>query len=951
MKSKLIVVLLLYPILLFSQTTFTTVPAYPTQTDAITITFDITHQTKTLVGYSGDVYAHTGVTLESSNGTIQQWQNVIGTWKDNSKQPKLTRIGTDQYQITIDNPRVYYSVTDNLKTITQLCFVLRSSDGSKQTEDIFIPLYEAGLSIVINNPVVTNSFGDPQRSPVFVSAGETLDISASTAEVGTKTASMKLYVNDIQKTGTNTSTIDYKFVANENPEGMNIIKIVAADEAGTIDSSVFAIMRNPQINNAPLPAGNLPGINYSNDPSQVTLALYAPRKSFVYVLGDFNDWQVNTSYLMNKYEPKPDSVIWWITIPNLESGKEYSFQYLIDGQIRVADPYADKILDPWNDSGIPSSVYPNLKPYPDGKTENIVGIFQTGQPEYNWRVQKFNRPTKDKLIIYELLVRDFVSTHSYKTITDTLSYFKKLGINAIELMPINEFEGNSSWGYNPMMYFAPDKYYGTKNDLKTFIDACHEYGIAVIMDIVLNHAYGLNPMVRMYWDSANNRPAADNPWFNQVSPNPVYNWGYDFNHESKDTKYFVDRVTSYWLTQYKFDGFRFDFTKGFTNTPGDGSSYDASRIAILERIDDKIRQVDPTAYVILENFAPDTEEKELTDYGMMVWGNLNYNYSQATMGWIANSNFGRISYKLRGFTQPGVVGYMESHDEQRVMYQNLTNGNSYQDYNIKNLSTALDRMKLAACFFFTVPGPKMIWQFGEVGYDISIDAGGRLSEKPLHWEYYSNAERKALFNVFAGLIRLKKNYPAFSSSDFSLNVNGTSKSIHLNSSSMNVTILGNFGVTSSNINPAFQSTGTWYEFFTGDSINVTDVNAQISLQHGEYKLYTSSKLPSLDYITDVEKSPVVPSEYKLEQNYPNPLNPSTTISFTIPNIETTRRVVFTTLKVYDILGREITTLVNEEKVPGSYNVYFNGNNLPSGIYFYRLAAGNYTTTKKMLLLK
>ncbi|NOZ04318.1 MAG: hypothetical protein GXO92_06915 [FCB group bacterium] len=101
-------------------------------------------------------------------------------------------------------------------------------------------------------------------------------------------------------------------------------------------------------------------------------------------------------------------------------------------------------------------------------------------------------------MIYELLVRDFIDRHDYQTLIDTLDYLEKLGINAIELMPINEFEGNSSWGYNPSFYFAPDKYYGTRQDLKLFIDECHRRGIAVIMDIVLNHTYGQSPLVSGY---------------------------------------------------------------------------------------------------------------------------------------------------------------------------------------------------------------------------------------------------------------------------------------------------------------------------------------------------------------------------------------------------------------------------------------------------------------------
>src|SRR5690606_26716487 len=173
------------------------------------------------------------------------------------------------------------------------------------------------------------------------------------------------------------------------------------------------------------------------------------------------------------------------------------------------------------------------------------------------------------------------------------------------IMPFNEFEGNESWGYNPDFYFAPDKYYGTKNALKEFIDSCHKNGIAVIMDIALNHSFGLSPMVQLYWDAANNKPAADNPWFNPDAKH-AFNVGFDMNHESPHTKYFVGRVLEHWLQEYRIDGFRFDLSKGFTqtNTCIGGNCdvhqmgmYDASRIAILKGYYDTVQTKSSGAYV------------------------------------------------------------------------------------------------------------------------------------------------------------------------------------------------------------------------------------------------------------------------------------------------------------------------------------------------------------------
>jgi len=203
------------------------------------------------------------------------------------------------------------------------------------------------------------------------------------------------------------------------------------------------------------------------------------------------------------------------------------FQYFIDGSIKVGDPYADKVSDPWNDQYINNTTYPNLINYPAGKTFGIATVLQTNQVPYEWQNNDFENPEVTKMVIYELLVRDFLAAHDFETLIDTLDYLERLGVNVIELMPNNEFEGNSSWGYNPNYYFAPDKYYGPKDTFKAFVDECHSRGIAVFMDLVLNHSYGTNAMAMMYWNNELDRPAANNPWFNEQSnfTNPDAQWG------------------------------------------------------------------------------------------------------------------------------------------------------------------------------------------------------------------------------------------------------------------------------------------------------------------------------------------------------------------------------------------------------------------------------------------
>jgi len=234
--------------------------------------------------------------------------------------------------------------------------------------------------------------------------------------------------------------------------------ILEGNDGSGIKKDSFEFYIPPTTTTAALPAGVQEGINYATNNTSVTLVLYAPGKNNVVVLGDFTNWTASCANQMNK---TPDGNYFWITINGLTPGTEYAYQYLIDNSIKTADPYTQKVLDPDNDQFISATTYPNLKAYPTGLTTGIVSVLQTAEPAYNWQVNNFSRPDKKNLMIYELLIRDFTAQHSYQSLIDSFSYFKNLGINAIELMPINEFDGNESWGYNTDFYFAPDKYYGT----------------------------------------------------------------------------------------------------------------------------------------------------------------------------------------------------------------------------------------------------------------------------------------------------------------------------------------------------------------------------------------------------------------------------------------------------------------------------------------------------------
>lgn len=597
------------------------------------------------------------------------------------------------------------------------------------------------------------------------------------------------------------------------------------------------------------PAGSTDGVTFINSGKSVIFNLYAPSKKSVAVIGEFNNWTPTAM------QNSKDGTRWWVQVDNLDPTKEYAYQYFIDGSLKVGDPYTHKILDPNYDSSIPSSVYPNLKPYPNGQT-GILSTFWYSAPAYTWKTTSFTRPDQKNLVIYELLPRDFVATHSYQTLTDTLSYMANLGVNAIELMPVNEFEGNDSWGYNSNYMFALDKYYGTPNAYKAFIDACHAKGIAVIQDIVLEDQFGSSPLAQMYWNTANNQPAANNPWLDQTNMHPDA-VGYQMNHESAATKYFTENVMKYWMTEYKIDGFRFDEAKGFTQTnsgttdEGAWAAYDASRVAIWENYNTYMKSIDPKFYVILEYFAVNQEESVLANQGMMMWTNLSTPGEQAMMSYNDSGGSWDLSglfYDGYGFTAPyNLVAYFESHDQERLQFKNEAYGNHSGSYNVTNIPTGLARDEMGAVFMFSSPGPKMVWEFGELGYDISVNASingpnDKLGDKPILWNYQTDPNRHHLYQVYSRMIRMKIKNPVFTSTNFNYSLTGAVKYIQLKDPSNNVEVVGNFDVVSQPASVSFPSTGSWYDNFTGNTINVTSLPYSITLAPGEYHVFSNTPL-------------------------------------------------------------------------------------------------------------
>jgi glycosidase len=863
--KKIILLLALFTIgsTAVSQRLLSWTPEFPVDNSNLTFTVDCTKGNQGLLnfeaGNSNNVYVHVGVITNLSTGP-GDWKYTKFSWGTADPLAHATPLGNNKYQYTINNIRTFFGVPAG-ESIRKVCVIFRNANGNNSIKqvnsdvsDMYLPVYgNPEYAVRINMPPFEPRY-IPWIEPINVAVGGSISITA----VASASSSLTLKLN-----GTTINTVAAATTISANPTiatGCTQQVMLEGNDGSGIKKDSFSFYIPPVTNVAALPAGVQEGINYAANNTSVTLVLFAPNKNNVVVIGDFaNNWTVSCANQMNR---TPDGNYYWITINGLTPGTEYGYQYLIDNSIRVADPYAQKLLDPFNDQFIDNVTYPNLKPYPTGLTTEIVSIFQTAEPQYNWQVNNFAKPDKKNLVVYELLIRDFTSRHNYQSLIDSFQYLKTLGVNAIELMPINEFDGNESWGYNSSFYFAPDKYYGTKNKLKEFIDTCHKNGIAVILDVVYNHCTGNAPQAKMYWDAANNRPAANNPWLNPLTPH-AYAFFNDFNHTVTPTQYLVQRSLNHWLTEYKIDGFRFDLAKGFTQTPSNPTTienYDATRVANLKRYYDGTLPTHPGTYMILEFLGtlPCQEEQEFAAHGFMLWGNSNFTYNQCTMGFASNSDISAVVYSSphRAFNNPAAVGYMESHDEERKMYKNLTFGNSSGSYDVKNLATALAREEAAAAVFFTVPGPKMIWQFGERGYDIPLNFGGsNVANKPPHWEYMQDPNRRRLYDAYRSIIQLRLNNPAiFNNTSFTYDFGtGLVKTFQIadpNASGSKITVVANFDVVAQSKSVTFQATGSWVNYIsngmgaglngpTGANFSLAAAAQTITLQPGEYHIYVS----------------------------------------------------------------------------------------------------------------
>jgi|GEM_PF-216292 len=833
-----------------------TEPAFPTQDDVVTLYYDVAEGNAALVDEEPPcppcpfIYAHTGV-ITSESTSPADWQYVHNPWPNGSNNSAANNGNTllpvegtvhsfDFGGLTLAE---YYGVPDGV-TIEQLAFVFRNANGSvvgktADEGDIFYTVSDGSFEVVLTNPNGTSS---------IESVGTIVNVVAQASQ----TASLTLEVNGEPVATANGISLEHPLTLDDAGDYLIELHAEAGSLTSTASTSVFALPSTAPVLTPP--PGMKDGINYIND-TTVILQWTAPYKDFVFAVGDFNDWTLNAQSLMHD---SGNGETFWIELDGLTQGQDYRYQYhILPDDIRVADAYAEVILDKWNDPWIPESTYPNMPPYPDLQATGPVSVFTPGEDDFEWTDDTFVRPDQENLVIYELLVRDFSEERTLKFIEDSLDYLERLGVQALELMPVNEFNGNDSWGYNPTFYFAVDKAYGTRNDLKSLVDACHERGIAVILDVVYNHADQPNPFITMYWEDWIVLPY--NPWFNTSAPHS-FTWFYDWNHGSTRTRDFVKRNLKFWVDEFHIDGFRWDFSQGIIQQQGVNGGYSQQRINWLKEYGDHIWNDDPTVYMILEHWCDFNEERELADYngvngnaaGFMLWANATSAYQEASMGY-SNNDLGWANFQSHNFQDRHAVAYAESHDEERLMYKNLEFGNSSGTYDASDEVIALRRQQLSMAFNLLMPGPRLLWQFEELGYDYSINTctdgvtvteDCRIVAKPVRWDYFEDNEREHLYDVTGALGRLKKSHPAFgtSATSFNVDVGGFGKRMHFEHPDGDAIVVGNFRTTALDMVPGFTHTGTWFDYLTGEALEVTDLNASMPFEPGEMHVYTDEPM-------------------------------------------------------------------------------------------------------------
>ena len=708
------------------------------------------------------IYAHTGCNLS----TGQTWFGGP-TWGTNTEKYLLTNQGENLWRLYIGDIREYYGVTSNAQ-VTSLNFVFRTADTYTQTEDLFLKVYDEGLQVSLtsdaNGEIIAGETGYVKFT-VYTTEAATITLTVDGETVASENNAQSLVAEY-----TFTSPGKHNVTATATTEG---------EEPASETLTFYYLGTSAQVN---YPGGTPVMGPVANADGSVTFCFGAPDKEHVVLVGSWNNYEYDPSQVMS-YQDTNNGRYFWTTVSGLDPDTRYVYYFVVDGgEYIVGDPYARLVLDPYNDKYLDTNVFPGLPAYPTKvlNGQNVpVAIYQGNINEYDWVVDNFKGVAPQDLIIYELLFRDFTGTEgqskgngTVQMAIEKIPYLKSLGVNAIELLPIMEFNGNISWGYNPNFYFAVDKAYGTPDDYKEFIDICHQNGMAVILDMVFNQSDGLHPWYQMY-------QSGKNPFYNRNAPH-AYSVLNDWNQGNPMVQEQWADVLRYWMTEYKFDGFRFDLVKGLglnssyaNNGDAATNAYNQSRVEEMRYLQEVMEEINPNAYFINENLAGAKEENEMAETGMLNWANVNDPGCQFAMGYPSNSDLNRMyapdyityyesstSSQTGGRTWGSTISYLESHDEQRLAFKQ----NEWGVAGVKgNVEASMQRLGGAAAQMLLTPGAHMIWQFSEMGNAENTKSNNysdnNTDPKKVEWNLLDEPNHYALYETYCDLIAIRNSNP------------------------------------------------------------------------------------------------------------------------------------------------------------------------------------------------
>lgn len=721
--------------------------------------------------------------------------------------------------------------------------------------------------------------------------------------------------------------------------------------AGTTADTVNFIVQTGGPTIVPLPSYAKHGVTLpsglSND--STTFRLRVPGVNYVVVrVAPLGQPVASQSPVFLRKNTSSDD--WWINL--MLSPGTYEYQYQTSSGAMLHDPW-----------GRASGTF---------GTRFTVGPAGLTADDYVWQSNNYQRPPLNKLSIYELHVGEFAGgilglpagQAGFSHLTTLLPYFDSLGINAIELMPINDFglmgRSGHSWGYDLSHYFAIEPAYGTPRDLKVLVDSAHARGIAVILDVVFNHQNDAGPLWQM-------QPNVNlNPYFKNCN-DLRYNedqlcFFRDMDNWTVQTQELIYEVLKMWIDEYRIDGFRYDYTQGI------GWNIAEPTVGILGWANRIHQEYGGSIYQIAEHLP---ESPALIFYSGLTGGwHDSYRdeiFDEARFRNTSLLEFENLILDLGAYpgndtpalpnryaNRTGPVNGNVNHDEQSLIYEMTT-------FQGVPLAEAIRRDKLYATFMYTSLGIPMLWQ----GMEFSAPRGWmneqqKLSYRPLEWNLFSTQRGQEHYAYYRPLILQRKYNPALHSGELrKLFRYNTEKTLvwgfEDSTSGAKIMAIANLSTQPRTVtNVPWLAAGTWYNIWDQTEFIAPGTSID-SISLPAYTAIVYSNLPD-SVVLDVKPGHAgsLPAEYALLQNYPNPFNPATTVAFQLPQAGAVQ------LRVYDILGREVARLADGHYAAGTHSVMWDGRDsrglqMPSGVYFNRLTVEGggqgYVFTGKMMLMK